>query len=982
MVITELIDSMRGHLDDRPGNVAAEVLALEYARQCREVNERLGKIALMLEGGGEIQALQHAEQAPRVVDAALALSFGGESVWQEYCRDHGHEVAPMVDARTLEALLEIQGKGLASNHPLYKDYRAAVSSRDDERAHGLIRIIARMNPGDGNAAKELKRLQRKALQAALGTLRVNLDGSDELLLDAMTQVEDSGMAEDYESLPEWKQAVLVRNRIRRAAARVRMPVALRLAAEELEKGEWRQSAVFHGEYRVLESTFGLADEQTDLEDQARAIEVELTKYRTAAERTAQARHLVSEMERIAEDVETRAVTPRGLSSDFAAPLVEDLTRKLRQLEGLRGEITNSSRTRIEAARGQLVQSIERSHRSKRLRLVGGLVVASLILLAAAGAGALALRASGQTDLMSSLRGQQSASAVRNLVERIKNDEPLLLRFPRLAAELAQATRWLEAMDANLSLANRELTQLEEARRGGFAEMGSPDLFEKLEETGNLVSQLPADLAADTSSRLTLLRNDGERQLMKRQSERDRLARLLTDRWSAAVEKINLNGPAVDAGRALDPAPDEIAPFLKLASHDHPILRLPASTAAMITDVDSRVRKMKDRYEAASNALAALSAAETMAAYREATAQLASCSFSEGAAAQAILDAWPDEDRLKALLVFRGDLVALKTASNETLDSIPMPEEAVALDREVISRLISSESLNSWVLEWKTTAGATKSSLCAGKLTWDPKLEYIGKLAPYPKYSSETLKFKEQAIAKSVVVSNKPTPTAAMMSRLDLSHLLDETGTKFQKSVLPLLDWVANDTQAKPLAKAYVYGQLLRLIRNHKPEEWGLNYCPGLIDEIKAFQELALKSPMPETAWLLEKAPDYAKAWQAYFSARGQRSSFDELRQTHAAAAAVLRGSIDLAGRLDAEGNCVLSPGSDNRLLLAVCDMGEEGHKLKVCGIAEAKAQMFTPSPKALPLSPLFSINLPEDTQAFLLSIHRNDEANHPKPPQP
>jgi hypothetical protein len=641
--------------------------------------------------------------------------------------------------------------------------------------------------------------------------------------------------------------------------------------------------------------------------------------------------------------------------------------------------------RIEAARAQLAQALERSMRSKRLRLVGGLVAASFILLAAAAAGALAFRASGQADLLSSLCGQQSASGTRDLVERIKNDEPLLLKFPRLSAELAKSSRWLEAMDANALLVNRELTYLEEARRGGFADLSSPELFEKLEETGTLLLQLPADLVAETSSRLTLLRNDGERVLMKRQEASDQQARLLASRWTGVLEKINLSEPVANTGLDLKPAPDEIAPFLKLASHDHPILRLPASTETIIKDVDSRVREMLDRVEAASSALTALSKAETTAAYREAIALLAKCSFSEGVAAQGIVDAWPDEDRLKAFLVFRGDLVALKTASNDALGSIPVPEAAVALDREVISALVSSEPLSSWVVEWKNSKGTVRSCLSLGKLTGDANQGWAGKLAPYPKLTSESLKFTRTAITPSegnVVVSNTPTPTSVLMSRLGLAKLLDDTGTKFRASVLPLLDWVANDDKAKPLAKAYVFGQLIRLIRNHKPEEWGLNYCPGLMDNIRAFGELEMKSPLPETAWLLEKTPDYAEAWEAYFSARGKRSSFDELRKTQAAAAAVLRNPVDLAGRVTAEGNCILLPGMGKRLLLAVCDTVGGGHELKVCGIAEAKASEFTPSSKASHFSPLFSINLPEDTQTFLLSIHQNAGANNPKSPRP
>ncbi len=986
MILTELTDSIRGLLDGRPCSAAAEVLALEYARQCREVNERLGKIGLMLEGGGEIQALQLAEQPPGVVDTALGLSFGGESAWQEFCRDHGHEVAPLIDVRTLESLLAMQGKGLASNHPLYRDYRAAVSSRDDERAHGLIRIIAKMNPGDDNAVKELKRLQRKALQAALTHLRANLEQGDDPLLVAMDQVEAAGMAEDYEESPEWKQAVGVRNRVRRTAARLRMPGALQQAEENLNVGEWRQAAVLHGEYSILASTYGLGDEQADLEERARCIEVALEQHRAEAERVAKCRHLVKEMEGIADDVETRMVTPLGLSTDFAGPLVEDLARKLRLFESMRGEFPNSSRMRIEAARAQLTQAVERAERSKRFRLVGGLAAAVVFLLAVTGTGVLAFRASGDADSLVSLRDKQSASGVRDLVKRIKNEEPILLKFPRLATEVAQSSQWLTAVDANRLLVDRELEALELARGADFGAFLSPDLFDRLEETGALVSKLPPDLAADASARLTVLRNDGERVLMKRQEENDKLARAIWPKWSGILESLALDGPAAETGRLLEPAEGELAPFLKLASLKHPLLQLPVSTASLIADIDSRIRQMQDRVEASNRALALLEGAETAPAYHDAVAQLASCSFSEGAAAQRIIDTWPDDERLKAYLVFRGDLVALKAAANDMVGVMPVPEAAVAQDREVISTLSSNDVLNNlWGVEWKNSKGVHLKCLSQGALVRDVNGGLKGKVANYPKLTSESLKFFDADIATydgNVVLSNQPTETAEMMARLGLKSLLDDTGTKFKSSVLPLLDFVSNDPKAKPLAKAYVWRQLLRLVRNHQKEEWGLHYCPDLMDDIRQFEELETKAPLTDSTWLLEKTPDDASIWEQYFVTRAKRSSFSELRKTHAAAAAVIPGSVDLAGHVSADGTIVVRPSAVGRLLLAVCDLGDGVHKLKVCGMIDARSPQFTPMLKVSPLSPLLAINLPEDSLKFLMAIHRNSAEKAPNLKQP
>lgn len=977
MLLTDIIDSIRGLLDDRASSVSPEVLALEYAKECRAINERLAKIGLMLEGGGEIQALQFAEQPPRVVDAALALSFGGESGWQEYCRNHGHEVAALIDARTLELLLEFQSKGLASNHPLYKEYRAAVSSRDDARAHDLIRVIARMNPGDENAVKELKRLQRKSLQSALASLKANLNAGDDLLMAAMSKVEEAGIPEDYEGAAEWKQASVTRNSLRRSKARQRMPETLKLAGEELANGEWRQAAVWQEEYKRLAEAYGHDDKTASLDDSSKEIERKLGEHRAEAERVAQARRLVVEMEGIADEVETRMVTPMGLSAEFAGPLVEELTRKIRKHESLRGEFPNSAKLRVEAARAQLVQAMERSNRSKRLRLVSVVSVAAVVLLTAAGAGVLVFRASGHADLLQDLRSKQATSGARDLVTRIKADEPLLLKFPRLSTEWAQTNQWIEEMDAKRVLVARELETMEGFRREEFAAVSSRDLFSRLNELGSLVSDLPPDLGTQPSTRLTVLRNESERVLMMRQETADLQARELAASWSGKLAQLQLDGPASAVGEILEPAKEELAPFLGMASGEAPMLRLPASTESMVSDVDARVRAMMEKVGAVSHALKELKAAETSEAYREAVTRLADCSFSESIAAQRVIDAWPDDDRLRALLVFRGNLVALKMAENDSMTSVPIPETAVALDRDVVSELTSSARLNDlWDVEWEDRDGKKQSCFSKGQLVGNPTNGWKGELASYPRFASSTLKFVERTIDpynRDRLISNTPTGTAEMMARLDLKNLLDDTGTKFRSSVLPLLDMVGNNKKVPPLAKAYVLGQLFRLIQNHQENEWGLYYCPSLIDDIKKIEELRLKEALLEGSWLVDQAPEIVAPYQKYFSNRGEFSTFNEMREARAAARAAIANPVELAGHVGADGSTILVPDSNRRLVLAVCDIGDGILSLKVCGIVEPRDSSLSEDLLAAPFSPILSIRLPDESQEFLWSIHKKEK---------
>ena len=475
MQTSELIDLIRNVLDERATSVPAEVLAMEYAKRCREVNDRFEKIEMMLSGGGEIQALQLAEQAPRVVDLALALSFGGEVAWQEFCMTRGHEMAPMVDVRTLESLLEAQQRGLSSNHPLYKDYRTAVSKRDDKQALDLIRVISRMNPGDENAARELARLQRKATQGGLETIKSCIaNGGD--FLQAMAALEESGNPEAYEASPVWQQASAERVRFQRQAAWIKMPDLLSAAEEALRGGSWRQAAASYEEYAGLASIHGHDSSKADeCDSRAAAIHAQLEKFRVEAEREGKARELVTEMERIAEDVETRGVTPQGITPEFASPLLENLTQKQRKLESLRGEFPERQRIRVEAARARLMHSLERQASSKRFKAVFTIAAVLILLLTGTGFGVLAFRARSHTEILSSLRTEQSSAGLRELVSSIPKEEPWLLRFPKLSAEIAASRQWLASVDSKNAVVAEELERMERAQSEGFADIPSSDL---------------------------------------------------------------------------------------------------------------------------------------------------------------------------------------------------------------------------------------------------------------------------------------------------------------------------------------------------------------------------------------------------------------------------------------------------------------------------------------------------------------------------
>lgn len=144
--LLQSIQTIRAALKDEAPPSSVEDAALRYAQFCTEAEQRLDRVAAMLEKGSDYQALQVAEEEPPLLDLVGTLSFGEEKNWQSFCELHGLKVAPRLNAKTVQSLEALYAKGISANHPLYKDFRAAVLSRDDDKSLKIVRTILKPIP--------------------------------------------------------------------------------------------------------------------------------------------------------------------------------------------------------------------------------------------------------------------------------------------------------------------------------------------------------------------------------------------------------------------------------------------------------------------------------------------------------------------------------------------------------------------------------------------------------------------------------------------------------------------------------------------------------------------------------------------------------------------------------------------------------------------------------------------------------------------
>src|SRR6185437_9103618 len=185
-------------------------LAEEFASACRAANLRLQQCESMIRANDRLQAIQLAETTPNLLDLIALLDFPNAADWRAFCQKNALPAAERIDTSAMQTLKLCYAQGISTDHPLYAAYRKATLTRNDEEALRALRTIARLNPGDANAAAELSRLDAKVLGARLDHLGQVLDGADAALIVAEIETIESAGFKTHPDGDIWRKAALVR----------------------------------------------------------------------------------------------------------------------------------------------------------------------------------------------------------------------------------------------------------------------------------------------------------------------------------------------------------------------------------------------------------------------------------------------------------------------------------------------------------------------------------------------------------------------------------------------------------------------------------------------------------------------------------------------------------------------------------------------------------------------------------------------------
>ncbi|OYW74545.1 MAG: hypothetical protein B7Z37_17340 [Verrucomicrobia bacterium 12-59-8] len=980
--LPQAIEAIRAALKEEVPPSAVEDAADIYAQLCSDVVRRLDLVATMLQKGSDYQALQVAEEDPPLLDLAASVSFGEEKNWQIYCDTHGLKAAPRLNTRIIQDLEALYGKGISANHPLYKDFRAAVLSRDDEKSLRIIKTILKLNPQDGDAQKELLRLENKGLQEKIDQLREALKTDDEERIATLTEgIKAVAPPSKLERLDVFQEGENIRQALRRRQAEARVPDMLTTMKMLKAEGKWRQvgqmldvvDAIFK-EHRLVPADHA---QKTALED----LTLFLQQEKAADEKQRSFDRTLKSFLVFAEEVETRLLTGAGVTYEEIAEKDEIFVKRWKELEGYRLPVAAESLQRLRAAGQELRAKLERMQRTKRVGNIA-LAAAALVLLCCISAiGLHAWKAWTLTQELASYQAKENYNAAEGLIKKLRSEEELLLRWPYLQARIEEVSAWAAKTRVTGKQAADALLALENSFQGEKSRLTATQLVRQIDDAGALVKQLGGDVAAEPKNRLAALKTKTDLHLAT-------VLKQLATSTSTTLGKLEQRGTAelsheklaANVSTSCTAIDKELKPLESLLKPEVPALAFPA-------DLETRIRALRQRlntYQEDLRTFAAIrketASAGSLDDYRKAVTKWQTIKFVEASPSLKMLDTLPTEKAFQAALFTGGDQEVLQAILDDKSGRYMVPDTLLEAELKIILSLLHNEYLNnifeSTLMHYSSrkasstvwSIGKPEEAVIGSSIRWSAKFYQIDP-------AQKTVLFIMQSFTRAgqagehqgdAVTAPRLSQTSEFMNLLEIGRISDEKGERVLKSLLEVCDKLVQDPHGSPIAKAYVLLKLEDMLRL-RSREWGFHYCPSLQQDLRILHQSLGTTSLRSEDWLV---PDMREKWlaplAAFFNPLIARTYLREALAHRNYLRAATAAGLKFAGYVETNLSLALNPQGRTAGELWVIGR-ENGKPLLVPNPAAGKAAADAPitimATASVPLSPVFFV--PADRQALI-----------------
>jgi len=258
--IDRLIDRIEKALREGATDPVLHSLAKEYEKFRTKIDERLDHCVTLIRSGKDFAARELAEQPPDVLNLMEKLSFANETKWKSLCEEKGLYLGPNWAEDHVDLLNGLYDKEISEDSPLFREYRTAARSRDEEKTFKILKMILKANPDHAAARRHFGQLSVKILEQKMDEVDELIQaGREPEFLDLMMEVEDTS----WVVMPKgdkWENALAVRDNVNRRLAKLRMEEILVELATFKSSEDWKGSLASIGEFFELAQEHNLEGE--------------------------------------------------------------------------------------------------------------------------------------------------------------------------------------------------------------------------------------------------------------------------------------------------------------------------------------------------------------------------------------------------------------------------------------------------------------------------------------------------------------------------------------------------------------------------------------------------------------------------------------------------------------------------------------------------------------------------------------------------
>ena len=971
--LKKLTARLREALAAKATGGALAALAQEYAQRCDEAAARLEQCCAMLEKGSGYQALQLAETEPALPEVIAALSFAERRAWVDFCRAQQLPVPSAFEVKKVQAMDAMYAQGITAAHPLYKDYRSAISLRDDEAALRIVRSITRLNPSDANAQSEQARLEEKRVREAATALKAALESGDESRAALLTaELETLATPQRLEAVPEFQTGRAVRQKLECARTVEFVRQTVESLTAERSAGDWQSASVALAQVDQACMEHGLAP-PPDLVPALRELRTWTAENEARAAEEAAFRERLATAGALAEQIAGR-LAAGGYAAAEAQAQLSALEQEWEAVARCNQPVPATEQQRVDAAAKALRYELERLRRRRRLTLAVTSAAAAAMLAVAGWAGWTHLSASRLAEQLQEMQTSRRVADADKLVQAISQDQASLTRWAGLEETMAAAQSWIKAERARLTAAEQSLQLIEAGAAKDFADTAAADLSRTLEEARSHHAALAAEFRESLAPRLAIAANAVDARLTAMRSTNVSGAAGQVARVEQLLAGLTPQSPLADIRAALS----EMTPLLEqlqagLSESAEATAKLPADLAVKAGQARMEADKLRKLVSAFASASAAVAGAATLEEFKAALELFRDLKLVEALPARsAALEIPVAADVLAALLYNEPSRRAALTARKGAITL--RPAAVLKDDLTTLLAVRDDESLNDvYVVTLQTrtgprtlySSGKPRSADDGTEKPGAPK-RYTGKFYD-PKPGDTTPNFVTATIPGEdmAVTGFKLSPVSEFLKSLALENMTDAAGEHYTGELLLVFSRLAQTLTVPASVRAYLWDRFATILQRD-PDGWGLGYCPSLQEDLQKLHALS-KSGCGPYQWMLPGDEQKSAAAAACFKALQDRSYTAEAMAMTAMESKIISAGIRFAGYSGGNGELKLLPDAQ-----AVEEFWLLDRVQKKCRLLKRGADGSLTAAAVPPFSPIFFV--PADRRKLLAPFTR---ARHP-----